>query len=185
MTELEQITEGDDLDVAIEDPPSSIDENLAVRLLARRRHRLAEQAAFDEAWNTMLEPLLLHREQVTERNRREVERIETLLGQMLEARRADDPKLTKLDLPGGTLKSRAQQPEWSYDAEAFIEWAQAQDDGADLLRTKVEPDKNAVKGACSLPDGRPGDTVQAVTKDGEIIPGVTVTYRPRKLVIES
>lgn len=180
---LQELAEGDDLDVTIEQPPAEIDEQLAVRLLARRRHRLAEQATFDAEWSRMMGPLLLHRAEVTERNRKEVERIETLLGQMLEAKRADDPKLTKLDLPGGTLRSRAQQPEWTYDVEAFIEWAQAQDDGGDLLRTTVEPDKKSVKQACSLPTGRPGDTVQAVTSDGEVIPGVTVTYRARKLVI--
>lgn len=91
---FDEIEEGDDLGAVIEDPPVEIDTDLAVRLLARRRHRLREQAEFDDAWNRMMEPLLLHREQVTERNQREVQRIEALLGQMLEARRADDPKLT-------------------------------------------------------------------------------------------
>ena len=183
---LEELVEGDDLDVAIEQPPAEIDEHLAVRLLARRRHRLAEQATFDEEWSRMMEPLLLHRAEVTERNRKEVERIETLLGQMLEAKRAADPKLTKLDLPGGTLRSRAQQPEWTYDVQAFMGWALSSDGpGRYMVRTKVEPDKAAAKKALHIPDGRPGDTVQAVTSDGEVVPGVTVTYRPRRLVVDS
>ena len=184
---LEEMVEGDDLDVIIERPPADIDETLAVKLLARRRHRLAEQATFDDEWNRMLEPLLLHREQVTERNRKEVERIETLLGQMLEAKRADDPKLTKIDLPGGTLKFRVQQPEWTYDAETFIGWAETYGRD-DLLRRKTEVDRNAVKQARVLTvcDGRPGDTVNVIeTTTGEVVPGVTVTYRPRKLAIES
>lgn len=68
----------------------------------------------------------------------------------------------------------------------FREWCKA-NSGGNLLRPKdPEPDKNAVKAFATLPDGKPGDTVQPIeASTGLVIEGVSVTYRPRKLVIES
>ena len=183
LSELEDIAEGDDLDVIIEQPPAVIDDVLASKLLARRRHRLREQAAMEAAWDAFMQPLICHRNAVMDRSRLDVERIETLLGGMLAAAQADDPKLKALHVPGGTLKSRKQQPEWVYDPDVFVPWADTVE-RAEMLTVKQVPNKVAAKVALHLPEGRPGDTVQPFTDDGEIVPGVTVTYRAPKLVIE-
>jgi len=136
-----------------------------------------------EAWDAFMKPLLVHRNAVTDRNNLIIERIHTQLSQRLAADQADDPGLKRLDVPGGTLKSRKQQPEWVYDPDVFVPWADTVE-RAEMLTVKQVPNKVAAKVALHLPEGRPGETVHPFTDDGEVVPGVTVTYRAPKLVIE-
>lgn len=84
-------------------------------------------------------------------------------------RLAEDPKAVTIHLTGGTLKSNAGQPTWTYsDEAAFIAWAERE--WPDLLRTDPKVDRNAVKAAFrdSVKDGR------AVTGHGEMVPGLVV-----------
>lgn len=95
-----------------------------------------------------------------------------------------DPKRLTIVGPNGTLKARAQRPEWLWgDEAAFVAWARGHDADA-LLRQPpvpdVAPDKKAAMKLLAVPKGQPGDVVTAVTKDGEMVPGVTILYRPRK-----
>jgi len=188
LSELEDIAEGDDIEIIIGYPPDHLDDVRVGRMMAHLRIVQRRQAELDAAWDAFMKPLLVHRNAVTDRNNLIIERIHTQLSQRLAADQADDPGLKRLDVPGGTLKFRQQQPEWLYDKDgSFVAWAL--DMGRDdLLHTKYEPDKNAVKAArvLDLPDGRPGDSVKLTeTTTGEQVPGVTVTYRAPKLVIES
>lgn len=84
-----------------------------------------------------------------------------------------------LDLPNGTLRARAGQPQWEIDAEAFVPWALALK-ADELLRVKIDPSKAAIKEAfevgplVSAVDGAPFDHHPALTPDGEIVPGITI-----------
>ena len=74
-------------------------------------------------------------------------------------------KTKSLELPGGTIKLTARQPKVDVEPEAFLAWAQTA--RPDLVRTKLEPDKTALKKAAVLAE----DGVVVI--DGEIVPGAT------------
>jgi len=100
------------------------------------------------------------------------------LGMYHRARLADDPTAKTLHLPSGTLKSRGQQPAWAYDDVVFIAWAERH--RPDLVRTpepKPEVDKAAAKKVLVVPALAADESGPAVTVDGEVVPGVTVTVR--------
>lgn len=69
----------------------------------------------------------------------------------------DAPK--SIRLPHATIKSIRQQPKVEYDESVVLAWAVEQG-REDLVRVKREVNKSAVK--------------EAVLKDGEAVPGVTV-----------
>lgn len=96
---------------------------------------------------------------------------------------ADDPTRKTISLPCGTLKSRVQQPVWDFDDETFIAWALEQDYATPLVRVpepKPAVDKAAAKKALitQIEGAAPGEPRPAVTPEGEVVPGVTVTVRP-------
>lgn len=96
---------------------------------------------------------------------------------------ADDPSRKTISLPCGTLKSRVQQPVWDFDDETFIAWALEQDYATPLVRVpepKPAVDKAAAKKALitQIEGAAPGEPRPAVTPEGEVVPGVTVTVRP-------
>jgi hypothetical protein len=88
-----------------------------------------------------------------------------------------DPKLKTINLPYGSLKVRAQQPEWTYDDAALLAYLQA--NRPELVRTKVEPNKVDLKKAVQVNGAHALDP-----QTGEIIPGVTITERPPKFELE-
>lgn len=113
---------------------------------------------------------------------RQQEWLEQALAQYHRAVLARDPKAKTVSLPNGTLKARAQQPEWTFeDPDAFLAWAQA--NAPELVRQPDPPgpaiDKAATKQtmAANVVDGR-------LVVLGEIVPGVTVTDREAKYVAE-
>lgn len=93
---------------------------------------------------------------------------------------AEDPSRKTISLPCGTLKARAQQPEWEFVDETFIRWAQKWAPG--LVRVpepKPQVDRAAVKKALNVPaDLQPGESGHVYDSEGDIPPGVTVTVRP-------
>lgn len=94
------------------------------------------------------------------------------LQQYHEARLARDPKAKTISLPNGSLTARTQQV-WTFDDESFLEWAKAR--RTDLLRTKVEIDKPAVKKAFVVND----DDRVLDKSSGEFVDAVTVTTETR------
>jgi len=95
-----------------------------------------------------------------------------------------DSAAKTIDLPHGVLKARVQAPEWTFDAEPFLAWAQA--NAPELVRTP-DPvpavDKTAAKKALVLATNDDGATV--LSADGEVVPGVTVTLRDVKYTSEA
>lgn len=101
---------------------------------------------------------------------------------------ADDPSLKTISLPCGTLHARKQQPLWEFDEPTFLAWAA--EHAPELVRVpepKPAPDKAAAKKALitQIEGASPGDPRPAVTLEGEVVPGVTVTVRPPSFSIDT
>lgn len=79
-------------------------------------------------------------------------------------------------LPGGKLVLKTQNPEYKRDDAAVIEWAKG--NAPQFVKVKEELDWAALKGATAVFEGH------IVTEDGEIVPGVEVTDRDAKFVVE-
>jgi len=79
--------------------------------------------------------------------------------------REDDPKLKTMKLPHGTLKMRAQQPQYEYDESLMLPWAKKNLPEAVVVKESVS--KTPVK--------------KHIKETGEMVPGVTITERPREV----
>jgi hypothetical protein len=79
-------------------------------------------------------------------------------------------------LPGGKLVLKTQNPDYNRDDKTVIEWAKA--NAPQFVKIKEELDWAGLKGATAVFEGH------IVTEDGEIIPGVEVTDREPKFVVE-
>ena len=80
-------------------------------------------------------------------------------------------------LRGGKLILKTQNPEYNLDDKTVIDWLKA-NKKAEYIKTKEELDWAALKAATGVFEGH------IVTEDGEIIPGITVTDREAKFVVE-
>jgi hypothetical protein len=169
----------------VENDPESIDADAWLIHDLDRADRTLRRLAQMDADMADVEALYRHRSNELglwrEAARRRDERVRAFLVARLEAfhraRLAVNPRALTVHLPAGDLKSTAGQDAWTYtDEDAFVAWAQA-NGRSDLLRETVAPDRNAVKKAFTVKDGK------AVTEDGEVVPGVAVedvdrTFKP-------
>lgn len=80
-------------------------------------------------------------------------------------------------LPGGKLVLKTQNPEYKHDDKTVIEWAKKNGFGQ-YVKVKEELAWQELKDATAVFDGH------IVTEDGEIVPGVEVTDREAKFVVE-
>ena len=84
-------------------------------------------------------------------------------------------------LPSGKLVLKEQKPEWTHDDAQLLPWVKENLPG--FVRTKETVDWAELKkelGVIVLDDG----SHEIVNADGLIVPGVTVTERPEKFVVE-
>lgn len=79
-------------------------------------------------------------------------------------------------LPSGKLVLKTQNPEYTRDDKAVIEWAR--ENAPQYIKTKEELDWAALKADTAVFEGH------LVTEDGEIIPGIDVANREAKFVVE-
>lgn len=86
-------------------------------------------------------------------------------------------------LPGGKLVLKRQAPEFERDDSALIPWLRKNYEG-DWVKTKESVDWAALKKAFAEDDCIGMQGSHFITLDGEIIPGITVTERPDKFVVE-
>ena len=98
-----------------------------------------------------------------------------LLEDHYKQQRAIDPKY-KLSTPYGNVTSRKQQAEWIYDNDKVTEWLMNND--KDLVRVKYEPIKTDIKKKFIIAGNN------AVTEDGEIVPGITIEEREDSINIK-
>jgi phage host-nuclease inhibitor protein Gam len=80
-------------------------------------------------------------------------------------------------LPGGKLVLKTQNPEYTRDDKAVIEWAKANGFGQ-FVKVEEKLAWQELKDATAVFEGH------IVTEDGEIVPGVEVTNRDAKFVVE-
>lgn len=80
-------------------------------------------------------------------------------------------------LPGGKLVLKTQNPEYKRDDKAVIAWAKENGFGK-FVRVKEELAWQELKDATAVFEGH------IVTEDGEVVPGVEVTNREAKFVVE-
>jgi hypothetical protein len=101
------------------------------------------------------------------------------------ALREKDDRRKTIKLPNGTLKSTAGQPGWEVDPTTFVPWAQ-ENERTELLHDPKPPapDKKAIKDALqphpSMAEWKDDGISEApefaaLTDDGQVVPGVTVT----------
>ena len=90
-----------------------------------------------------------------------------------------------LHLPSGTLRAATQQPAFTYDDETLIPWAR--ENAPDLIDETIvrKIPKAGLKERLVVPALDEGESAPAVTGDGEIVPGVTVTRRGPRFSVES
>jgi hypothetical protein len=151
-----------------------------LRILARIRREIDEHNIIYAA---ELERLLDWHERRIQTLTRQEAWATSSLAQFHAAMLRDNPKATTLDLPGGKLVARKQQPAWEFGPE-FVTWAMSS--APDLVRIP-EPvpaaDKAAAKKALTI-TGESGEGVPVVDAQGELVPGVAVTFRPVKHTVE-
>lgn len=116
--------------------------------------------------------------EVTEPLERSIQYFESLLIEYHMNIYAEDPKKKTIKLPHGTLKARAQQPDFQRDEEKLLQWLK--DSGmTDFIKIIEKPEWGALKKNVEVA----GDRV--VHRDtGLIVEGVTVQERPPKFSVE-
>lgn len=168
-----------------EPPPAAADSTEADRWLRHLGRLDAEAADIERQFADEIERMRAWREDRLSGVDRRRERLRASLAAYHAAVLELDPKAKTITLPSGTLKARAQQDEWTVDADQFIPWAA--DNAPDLLRVpepQPAPDKTALKQAVDvvrLSDG----TLVPVTAEGEPVPGVVVIERGPKFTVEA
>lgn len=145
MTALEEYLIGepdvDEVDHELDVPANIEAADWQVRRLVRLRRRMAENEA------TAASEIQVIRTWLAEENAR-LQRSAAFFEQSLTAFHQqlldDDPKRKTVSLPAGTLKARKHPDRVDVvDVDLFVRWAQAEK--PELVRTKVEPDKTAIK----------------------------------------
>jgi phage host-nuclease inhibitor protein Gam len=115
-----------------------------------------------------IERIVGWRDGENEKLQRSVAFFESLLHEYFMQLREDDPKLKTMKLPHGSLKMRAQQPDFIYNEDELLEWAKVF--MPEVVVVKETVSKNPVK--------------KHIRETGEMVPGVTITERPEKFIVE-
>lgn len=170
------------LDRAKNDPESvagyrAVTKRDATRALRQLARLDAEADAVDA---TVREEMAALNEWAAEEHRKQERKRAWIAGVLRtyhEACLAEDPTgAITIELPTGRLESLMGQPSWAYlDEAAFMAWAK--EHAPELVRpgkpTKDAPDKNAVKKALVVKDGK------AYTDEGVEVPGIEVAPAER------
>jgi hypothetical protein len=83
----------------------------------------------------------------------------------------DDPRKS-VTLPHGKISTRQSSRKWSVDAETFLPWARSS--APDLIRVKEEPALTKIKEAYADLIVQNASVLEVITKEGEIVPGLTI-----------
>jgi len=180
--EVDMLGEPPDYETEAIEVPDAFEANRAIGWLARERRK---RAALREVAEAQIEQVQRWLEAAEAKHVRAIEYHTGQLAQYHAAVLAKNPKAKTIELPNGTLTSRAQQPVWEFDDEAFIAWAR--DHAPEAVRYPPAPDpeidKAEAKNALTRRDGKGRAIAFGVTEDGETPPGVTVTSRDPKFEV--
>jgi len=137
----------------------------ALRKMSRIKAEIEENNKVAQA---EIERIIAWRDKENEKLERSISFFESLLHEFFLSQRESDPKLKTMKLPHGTLKMRAQQPQYEYDEDVLLPWAK--ENLPEAVVTKESVAKNAVK--------------KYIQETGEAVPGVTIIERPEKFSVE-
>ncbi|ABN53666.1 MAG TPA: hypothetical protein DEF39_11450 [Hungateiclostridium thermocellum] len=116
--------------------------------------------------------------EVTEPLERSIQFFESLLIEYHMNIYAEDPSKKTIKLPYGTLKARAQQPEFCRDDEKLVNWLK-QNGMTEFVKVIEKPEWNELKKKVKVI----GNSV-VYEETGEVIDGITVQERPPKFTVE-
>lgn len=137
----------------------------ALRKMARIK---AEQKENNRVAQAEIDLIVSWRDEENEKLERSISFFESLLHEFFLQLRESDPKLKTMKLPHGTLKMRAQQPQYEYDEEILLSWAKENLPEAVVIKESIA--KTPVK--------------KHIQETGELVPGVTIIERPEKFAVE-
>jgi hypothetical protein len=137
----------------------------ALRKMSRIQAEIEENNRVAQA---EIDLIVSWRDEENEKLERSISFFESLLHEFFHSQRESDPKLKTVKLPHGSLKMRAQQPEFQYDETQLLPWAK--ENLPDAVVVKVSVSKTPVK--------------KHIKETGEMVPGVTITERPEKFSVE-
>lgn len=137
----------------------------ALRKMSRIKAEIEENNRVAQA---EIDLIVSWRDEENEKLERSISFFESLLHEFFLQLRESDPKLKTMKLPHGTLKMRAQQPQYEYDEDVLLPWAK--ENLPEAVVTKESVAKNPVK--------------KHIQETGETVPGVTITERPEKFAVE-
>lgn len=143
--------------------PAGVDQaNGMLRTLARLRRQLTDAEELAAAEHARVDLwLTVQAQRIGDRTRW----LETALALWHAGLLRDDPRRKTVQLPNGTLTARAQTPEWRFDPETFIPWAEA--NAPHLLRHKPAPAPEIDKAAAK----------KSLADAAGAVPGLTVVDR--------
>lgn len=157
-----------------------------VEALRRIRYHQGKIAQIESEANCMIAPLLFQIDQikawVQDRVQDRQQSIQFHEGRLIMYARLNPPAKGKtVELPGGKVSCRDQQPKWLYQDEAEL-LRVLQADGHPAARTEVtvKLDKPKLKQLTQVRD----DGTVACTVTGQIIPGVRVEPQPPVFKVE-
>jgi hypothetical protein len=139
--------------------------------------RIREANAEKERWRAYYEEQL---KKITDREDRRIQFFEMKLMQYFGSVPHKQTKTQEsYQLPGGKLVLKDQGPKYDKDDEKLGPWLKA-NKMTDLVKVKESANWAELKKMLKeTPDG-----TGMMTGDGEIVPGITVTERPKKFVVE-
>ena len=137
----------------------------ALRKMSRIQAEIEENNRVAQA---EIDLIVSWRDEENEKLERSISFFESILHEFFLQLRESDPKLKIMMLPPGTLKMRAQQPQYEYDEEILLSWAKENLPEAVVIKESVA--KTPVK--------------KHIQETGELVPGVTIIERPEKFAVE-
>lgn len=153
----------------VQDPDQAM---WAARKLRQMRERLDEAQATAQREVDRIEAWL---EEVARPLEAGMAHMEGLLTEYHRRKFKADPTAKTVKLPGVVLTARAQQPEWTWDDDAFVAWAKAHKRPDLVRRPKPVPDKVKAKAELTTTD-----TGAVVDANGVVVEGVKAMPRDPK-----
>ena len=144
-----------------------------------------------EAKKEMMDWITFYAEQTDKIKDKCGRRIQYLEAQLQQYFRRVPHKVTKTQesyqLPGGKLVVKKQAPEYERDDELILSWLKANDEER-FVKVKESVDWSELKKKIDVlqltADGERVAEQVVFTETGEVVPGITVTERPDKFVVE-
>ena len=137
----------------------------ALRKMSRIK---AEQDENIQTAQAEIERITSWRDEENGKLERSISFFEGLLYEYFVQLRDENPKLKTMKLPHGSLKMRAQQPQYEYDEDQLLPWAKENLPDAVVVKESVA--KTPVK--------------KHIQETGEMVPGVQMVERPEKFSVE-